>query len=173
MRAEHHFHFIDESGFRCRLAAIMQMIIGLHFAQAIAHRQQRRDADAARDQQMLFRCRFDREIVLRASDLEHVADLDVVVHVDRAALAARFAQDRGNVAAALGRIVRQRIGVVQAVRQFEHQMRARFPTRQRVIVRRGEDEFLDARRELSDLDDHKLKRRHLMTLWLQGAVTYT
>jgi hypothetical protein len=40
-------------------------------------------------------------------------------------------------------------------------MRARFKNRQRGIIRRSENEFLDAGRQLGDFDDHELERRHL------------
>jgi hypothetical protein len=58
-----------------RARAIMDLELGTAAAQLRDHRHDRRDADAAGDQQMPFRRRVDREIVARHRHIHDVAAL--------------------------------------------------------------------------------------------------
>src|SRR3546814_2536654 len=84
--------------------AIMKLEIRSGLCQALRHAQQRRYADAAREQERTA-CIDQREVIARRTDLHQVALPYDVVHGARAASRLRVPKDRNTIVAAISVIV--------------------------------------------------------------------
>ena len=93
--------------------------------QGVDHRHERRDADAAGDEDEMVAALRQRERVVRRRDEPFVALLRVVDEIDRATAAAILALDRDLIAFGFGGIAAQRIFAHQPVRHLQIDMRAR------------------------------------------------
>ena len=121
------------------------------------HGHDRRDADAAGDEQEILRARRQPEIVDRRGHHQFVAGLHVVDEVGGAAAAIGLALDRDQIAIALGRVVAQRIFAQQAVRHPDRDMRAGGKFRQWLAARVAEFQQMDA---VGDLVVARHAQRH-------------
>ena len=117
-----------------RARAVVHLEVRAGHGQPLGHAQDRRDADAAGQQQVALRLVGQREVVLRRADLQHVAFAHQFVHRQRAAARGRVAQHADQVAVRLGRVVAQRVLARQAVRQVHVDVRAGRERRQRRAV---------------------------------------
>ncbi len=108
-----------------------------------AHRDERRDADAARDEEHIG-CRHESEVIAGAADPDGVARRELVMHVSGASASVRFAQDRHAVARAIGRVAADGVLALHTAVQDQVDVRARLPRRQVAPIRRHEVEGNDA-----------------------------
>ncbi len=110
------------------------------------HRHDRRDADAAGDEQEFLRLLGQLEIVVRRGARQHCAFAAGIDEAGRAAAARRLALDGDHVAMAFAAIVRQRILAQQPVRRLHGDVRARRERRQLLPSTRDELERVNAHR---------------------------
>ncbi len=124
----------DKGGAPRRAGAIVHLEVGVDVRQPLGHAQDRRNADAAGEQQRAFggnQC----EVILRRADPQHGAFADLVLDRHRPAARPGVAQHRDQVAVRLGGRVAQRVLADQAWADLHIQMGARAKRRQRPLVR--------------------------------------
>ncbi len=130
---------VDERHRPAAAAAVMQRVVDAARARLACDRADRRDADAARDQDRAGGVPVEPEVVARPANLHAHAGPQPLVQPCGAAAARRLAQHRDLVYAALGRIAAQRVlSGEPGVAAFNVDMRARAPARQRRAVGRDE-----------------------------------
>ena len=124
---------VSEFGEQRRLGrrprAIVQGKILVPALQRSGHRQQRRDADAAGDQNVALTFGAQRKIVPRRRDMHLTAFTQVLVDPDRPSTARRLALDGNLVSGAVVRIAAQRVLPHAAIRHAQIHMRAGGPFR--------------------------------------------
>src|SRR6185312_13348236 len=89
---------LAECGFLARAHAIVKLEGPAQRDEALDHAPQRRDADAAGDEERMRRVLGERKIVARAGDRDHRADAQTVMHPGGAAAARAVALHRDQVA---------------------------------------------------------------------------
>src|SRR5260221_12144107 len=99
--------------------------------QGSGHRQQRRDTDAASDQNIAFTLVVERKIIPRRRDMHLAAFAQALVSPDRSAAARRLAFNGNLVSGAVVTIAAQRILPHTTVRHAQINMRAGRPFRKR------------------------------------------
>ena len=125
-------------------AAVMQLVIHAERPRPARHCADRRDADAAGDEDRP-RCRFVHpEVIARAADIDRVAWAQMGVDPGRAAAPLRLAQYRDLEGRGIGRVATQGILACQSRRAaLDIDMRTRRPARQRRAIERGETQLDD------------------------------
>jgi hypothetical protein len=114
----------------CRSPGVVQLERATLLRELLSHAQDRRDPDAARQQDRPFGVLVQREVVARNADVQFVSDLDAIHERGRAAARLRFPQDADAVAGRLARKVVQGILANQPARQMDIDMRAGVERRQ-------------------------------------------
>jgi len=128
------------------------------------HRQDRRDADAAGDEDMARRAVLERESIARRRDRQQIAGPDPVDQAGRAAAALVLALDRDHIAMPVGRVVRQGIAADRTAGRLHAQVGAGPETRQRAAVRARQVVLVDIGRDPGGAQD--LERHHRVIVGL-------
>lgn len=124
----------------------MHFELRAQYGEALGHAQDRRHADAAREQQAPARAMRQREVVLRGADRQHVPRLHALVHRLRAAARIRVLEDCDHVAVALRRIVAERVLAGDAFTELDVDVRSGGERRHALSVDGDELEAADVDR---------------------------
>lgn len=146
---------------RDRAGEVVQREVAAGAHEMQSHRQDRRDADAARDQKRRTRVRLQREVVARLADVDRLSDRDGAVHRRGAAAGVGLPFHRDPIAARVVRAVAQRILPNGTRSQMHIDVRAWRERRQRFARRADEIERLDVDRFVACRDDLRLQHRRL------------
>ncbi len=153
--------FAIGGGFR-RPRAVEQPIMAAEAVQLAPHGQQRRDADAASDQDVGLGIRLQVEIVAGRIDIQQIPGLDHVMHEGRATAPVIGFQDAQLVAMGFAGVIAHRILPREAIGQMDHQMGAGGKSRQGAATRADQLKALDAAGLRPDLGDAQLQFIHLL-----------
>ena len=155
---------------RARAAGIIELPRAAELGEPLHHAPDRRDADAAGEQDDVAGVFLQREVVARRADPERLADAQFVVNVTRAAPARRIALDADRVGRGIALGIDQRILPDHAVRQMHVDMGARLVVGQRLAVHLHEFVEVGVARRVADrrqahvdqaIGPLRLRRRHL------------
>ena len=138
LRRSHFFERLQKRGVGARATGIVQLPGASELLQPLHHAPDRRDADAACEQNDMLGALHQREIVAGCADLERLSDAQLVVHAARAAATGWVALDRDAVALGIRFVLDQRILPDQAIGQVQIDMSAGLVSRQWLAVERCE-----------------------------------
>src|SRR5262245_1823401 len=141
---------VQERHVGARATAVVQRKGTLTFQEPLHHAADRRDPDAARQQDRVAGILLERKVVARRADLDGPADTQLVVHEAGATAARRVALDRESVSVRLRPGHDQRIAAHMAARQMHVHMGAGLIGRERLAVRTAELEDVGVARRVAD-----------------------
>ena len=149
---------LGESHALARAAAVVQGKVRTVTRQLARHGQNRRDAYAARQQQVLAGRCMQLEMVARLADGDLLAGLQLLVHGRRAAARGRLAQHGNHIAVQLCGVVAQRVLAHQPSGQVHIDVRAGAERRQAAAFQSPQFQAADASRLLLLVRDAHLER---------------
>ncbi|MND97273.1 hypothetical protein D3C80_895910 [compost metagenome] len=142
--AEQRGEALPKRGAFGRLAAVIEDVFGAGRLEVLEHRNHRRNADSARDQQVAFGLPGQGEIVARSGDLQQVAGPHIGMQADRSATTVGGLEYADHIAMALIGAVAQGVLANEAAGQVHVDMRACDKWRQLVACGIDKLEGVDA-----------------------------
>ena len=133
-----------------RAAGVVELPRAAELREPLHHAPDRRDADAAGEQDDVGGVLLQREVVARRADLERLADPQLVVDVARAAAARRIALDADRVGRGIALGIDERILPDDAVREMHVDMGAGLVVGQRLAVHLHEFVEIGVARRVAD-----------------------